>query len=156
MGILLSAGLFTDEPVREFVVLNQAEVNAKGVKEEGAYFMLKPVTPAVDIEYQKIRGQDVQSISVTPEQQENGSMSMKFGEIRREISNDRELKAKKFLARKCVFGWEGLDMDNGEELKFSSHNLEIVCCLPQFQPVFDRVYDMTRIKQQVEEGNLET
>ena len=155
--IVLSAGLFTGEPIEEFIVLNADEVEAtkdsdSPVKPQGAYFMLKPVSPEVDIEYNKLRGQDVKKIAVTPEQGEGG-MRMKFGEMVSEISNERELKAKKYLARNTIFGWRGIKLSDGSELKFCEKNLEILACLPKFKPVLDRPYELALALGTAEEGN---
>ncbi|HPA83018.1 MAG TPA: hypothetical protein PLS95_19525 [Thermoanaerobaculales bacterium] len=154
--LILCAGLFTGEPVEEYVVLNQEEVDGQSAKPQGAYFLVLPVTGDEDAEFQKRRGQDVRKIRYRTKRSDDepGTPSIEFEPMEAEFSNEREIAALKWLAVKKVRGWRGIMLDNGQELAFSEKNLEKLASIPRLiRPVISRCYELTRLKEGLEEGN---
>jgi hypothetical protein len=173
--LILAAGLFTGEPVEEFIIYNQAEIDAQKARQRlaeetgeafketlveptGAYFSLLPVDGKLDAEYTKKRGQDKRNLKITPRQGDDDTgPEADFGVMDFEFSNERELAAQIWLAKKIVSGWRRVMLDSGTELEYSEHNLEKLASIPMFiRPVIERAYELGRIRDRFAEGNSET
>ncbi len=154
--LILSAGLFTGEPSERFVTLNRDEVEATGAPVQGAYFMLKPVDGKLDAEYTKLRGQDTHTMKIRPKGKNDDadSPNVQFEAMEVSFSNERELKAIAWLAKKVITGWRGIKLDNGNELEFSEHNLEKLAGFsPIIKPVIEEAYALGRLREVLQEGN---
>lgn len=157
--LILSAALFTGEPVEEFIVLNEEEVAAQGVAPSGAYFKILPVDGDLDVEYTKKRGMDEQEIRFRPKKAETDGTgaNVEFEPMSRTFSNQREIAANKWLCDKIVKGWRAITLDNGTELPFSGHNLAVLASIPRYaRPIIKRAYELNELKVALSEGNSAT
>jgi hypothetical protein len=158
--LILSAAMFTGEASEKFVLLNRDEVEATAesenpVEKTGAYFMLVPVDGKIDAEYTKLRGQDTHTMKIRPKADGEDGPSVRFDAMEVSFSNERELKALLWLAKKVVKGWRGVMLDNGSELEFSEHNLEKLASYPPImKPVIEEAYNLGRLSAALKEGNL--
>ena len=157
--LILSAGMFTGEATEKFVVLNQDEVDATAESENpvtktGAYFMLVPVDGKLDAEYTKLRGQDTHTMKVRPKEAGEEGPNVRFDAMEVSFSNEREIKATVFLAKKVVKGWRGIKLDDGTSLEFSEHNLEkLAHYTPIIMPVIEEAYRLGQLAEALKEGN---
>jgi hypothetical protein len=162
--LILSAGFFTGEATEKFVCFNQAEVDAaksdasEDVEPIGAYFSLKPVDGKLDAEYTKLRGQDVKTMRVRPRaDRDDEGPNCDFEPMEMSFSNEREIKAMEWLAKRVVTRWRKVMLDDGNELPFTEKNLELFSRIPQFiKPVLEAAYELGKLQDQLTEGNFET
>lgn len=181
-GIVLSASLFTGEPIEEYIVLNQAAIDeakseAEAIeilnsnagpdeeplkvptipKPQGAWFTIIPVDGDLDSEYTKRRGQDSQTARYHLNQnshRDDDEPRVKMEALERTFSNSKEIAARKWLAEKVVFGWRGIKLSSGDELEFSGKNLAKMSSIPKFiMPVIRRAYELNEIINEASEGN---
>ena len=162
--LILSAGFFTGDATEKFVCFNQTEVDAAkhegedAVEPIGAYFDLMPVDGKLDAEYTKLRGQDVKTMRIRPRaSSDDEGPNVEFEPMEMSFSNEREIKAMMWLAKKVIKGWRGVKLDNGTELPFSEKNLETLSSIPQFiKPILEAAYELGKLQDQLIEGNFET
>jgi hypothetical protein len=180
--MILNSGLFTGKPTREFVCFNEVEVEvSKGrrrfaeeklaerlragdavgdeelpelVEPQGAYFDLMPVTGDLDADYVKRRGQDRHNLKLRPKEKGEDGPNVRFEAMEISISNEQEIAALQWLAKKVVKGWSGIKLDDGTDLEFSSNNLEKLASLPLvIRPVIQKAYELGQIRDTFSAGN---
>ena len=153
---VLPASLFSDDPVERDVVYNPEEVEA-GAEPMVVTFLLMPVTGDIDAEYTKQRGHNEQHLSFLPGRGEEGKALIEFQPMDRVFSNDRELAALKWIAKKVIKGWKPFTLTDGQTIEYSEHNLEKLSNAPQWvRPAVNEAYKINEIKTEVEEKNSET
>jgi len=175
--LILSAGLFTGEPVEEFIVHNQPELDAweqrrqeaelrgepfteKKPPVRGVYWSILPIDGDIDAEYQKKRGMNEQTLSFRPVERDD-KRTIEWDAVRVSLASDRELAALRWLCRQFIRGWRGMEMEHSdgrrEALPFTEKTLDKLAALPQIiRPVVERGYALNRIREDIVEGNSET
>lgn len=164
--VILSASLFNNQPTEETITFNADAVAAyeraraesvaarepepAPVQAVSAVFSLLPVSGDWDAEYTKLRGQDVRTIRFR--QDAGGKAQVEPLEF--ELSNQRELAALRWLAKRVVCGWRGIKLDDGSELPYSELNVEKLAAIPQvIRPVIARAYQLAAVRDAAEAGN---
>jgi hypothetical protein len=176
---ILPASLFSGEPVERDVVLNQVAIDAAEAERDELLeecpndilaadaieipepktitFLLLPVPSAIDVEYKKKCGHNVQRLLFTPKKGKSGKPETDIEPIERIISNDQELKAITWIAKKVIKGWRTFKNSEGQDVVFSEHNLEKLCEYSQLiEPAVREAYEIASIKDEAEAGNSET
>lgn len=153
---VLPASMFSGEPVEREVIYNPKEVAAGGEK-MSIFFLLVPVTAAMDAEYTSDRGHNDSVFRFRPRKNESQENDVEFEPMERVVHNDREIKAIKRLAKKVIKGWRPFKLSDGTTIAFSEHNLEKLSeFLDYIRPPIEEAYRIAGIKKDVEEGNSET
>lgn len=143
--LILPAEFFATEPIK------------RTIKYPGNFeldVLLMPVTGDIDSEYQKLKGHDQQTLRFKPGENSEGPR-FEFEPIERVFSNEREIKANKWLAKKIIKGFpNGFKAKDGREVECTEKNLESLACLAWFiQPIFREAYSLMNLKTEIEEGN---
>ena len=177
---VLPASLFSGDPVERDVVFNQDAIDeAEAKRDELAAsedpdaileaadleipepqivrFLLLPVTGSIDAEYTKKRGHNETHLRFRPQEGATGRTSTEFEPIDRIFSNERELAALKWIAKKVIQGWTSFRNTDGALVEFSELNLERLSEYPFYiRPVVAEAYKIAELKSEVESGNSET
>jgi hypothetical protein len=175
---VLPAALFSDEPVWRDVVFNQDAIDAAEAERDDLLaevtnasaadaveipepqivpFLLLPVTSEMDAEYTRLRGHNESHLRFRPQEGAPGKSKIEFEPIDRVFSNDRELKAITWIAKKVIKGWHPFRNTDGALVEFSELNLKRLCGYSQYiRPPVAEAYKIADIKSEVEEKNSET
>jgi hypothetical protein len=145
--LVLPAELFSDEPVERVVEYP----NGYQLK-----VLLMPIKAEWDVEYQKRKGHDLQTLKFKPRKDEDGAgASFEFEPIERIFSNEREVAANQWLAGKVVRGFpDGLKLSDGKRLEDPMKHLKELAAIPWLiHPILRAAFDLVMVKTEIEEGN---
>jgi hypothetical protein len=145
--LILPAALFSDEPVeREIEYPNGYRLKV----------LLMPVKAEWDVEYQKKKGHDLQTLRFKPRAGEDGEKAgFEFEPIERVFSNEREVAANQWLAGKVIRGFpDGVKLSNGQMLEDPMKHVKELAAIPWLiHPILRDAYDMASVRSEIEEGN---